>query len=82
MGANLIWQPTNAYIEGSHLQRLMNRHGLPDVAALQARGAADPAWFWEAVVQDLGLRTGTSLTSRFSIRPVESNGPSGLKAAS
>lgn len=55
MGANLIWQPTDPYIEGSHLQRLMNRHGLPDVAALQARGAADPAWFWEAVVQDLGI---------------------------
>lgn len=33
----------------------MERHGVPDFAALLERSTSDPDWFWPAVCDDLGL---------------------------
>jgi acetyl-CoA synthetase len=51
----IAWRPTEEYIRKSRLLRFMRRHGIEDYAALLARADADPAWFWDAVSDDLGL---------------------------
>ena len=33
----------------------MDRHGLPTVEDLMTRSTSDVAWFWEAVLEDLGI---------------------------
>ena len=49
------WQPSAAQLRRSRLLRFMRQLGLDTVDALRERAAADPAWFWEAVIRDLGL---------------------------
>jgi acetyl-CoA synthetase len=51
----IAWRPTPAYIERSRLRRFMLRHGIDAFGALVERYSADSAWFWQAVVEDLGL---------------------------
>lgn len=51
----IVWRPSPDYIERSRLYRFMLRHGIGTFAQLVERYSADPAWFWQAVVQDLGL---------------------------
>ncbi|HYP21787.1 MAG TPA: AMP-binding protein, partial [Chloroflexia bacterium] len=51
----IAWRPTPAYIERSRLRRFMLHHGIDTFGALVERYGADPAWFWQAVVEDLGL---------------------------
>ncbi|MDQ3928411.1 MAG: AMP-binding protein [Chloroflexota bacterium] len=51
----IAWRPAPEYIERSRLRRFMLRHGLDTFGHLVERYSADPAWFWEAVVEDLGL---------------------------
>ncbi|RJQ05414.1 MAG: acetate--CoA ligase [Bacillota bacterium] len=52
---DIIWRPTAAQVQGSNVHRLMVRHGLPSYEALLDRSTAEPGWFWEAVVDDLGI---------------------------
>ena len=49
------WRPSSAQLRRSRLLRFMRHLGLDTVDALRERAAADPAWFWEAVIRDLGL---------------------------
>jgi acetyl-CoA synthetase len=49
------WNPTTAYIDGANVTRLARAHGLSDIDELRSRSVADPAWYWDAVVTDLGL---------------------------
>jgi acetyl-CoA synthetase len=51
----IAWRPTEEYIRKSRMLRFMRRHGIEDYPALLARADADPAWFWDAVSDDLGL---------------------------
>ncbi|HET6313970.1 MAG TPA: AMP-binding protein [Chloroflexia bacterium] len=51
----IAWRPTPAYVERSRLRRFMLHHGIDTFGALVERYGADPAWFWQAVVEDLGL---------------------------
>jgi acetyl-CoA synthetase len=53
MPESVVWRPSPERIARSRLQRFLDAHGLADVEALRARSAADPAWFWEAVLRDL-----------------------------
>ena len=50
------WRPSPAYLERSHLARFLAATGCEDLEALQARAVADPAWFWQAAVADIGVR--------------------------
>ena len=54
--AAAAWRPTPAYLERSRLARFLRAHRLADLEALQARAVADPAWFWDAAVRDIGVR--------------------------
>ena len=54
-GNGPAWRPSAAQLRRSRLLRFMRQLGLDTVEALRERAAADPAWFWEAVIRDLGL---------------------------
>lgn len=54
-GQPIVWQPDPAWVAASNLRRLMDRHGIDDYAELQARAVADIAWFWDAVINELGI---------------------------
>ena len=49
------WRPSPRDLEDSRLARFVRAAGVPDLAELQARAAADPAWFWAAAADDLAL---------------------------
>jgi acetyl-CoA synthetase len=55
-GGEVVWRPTEAYIEGSHLMRFMRRHGIASYDELMARSTADIAWFTDAVLEYLDIR--------------------------
>ena len=51
----IAWRPSEEYLQRSRLRRFMERHGIASYPELLARANADPAWFWDAVSDDLGL---------------------------
>jgi acetyl-CoA synthetase len=51
----IAWRPSEEYLQRSRLRRFMERHGVASYPDLLARADADPAWFWDAVSDDLGL---------------------------
>ena len=51
----VAWQPSEEYLQRSRLRRFMERHDVASYPDLLARANADPAWFWDAVSDDLGL---------------------------
>ncbi len=53
--ASQAWRPRSVQLRRSRLLRFMRRLGLATVDELRERAAADPAWFWAAVVHDLDL---------------------------
>jgi len=50
-----VWTPSAEYVENANVTRLARRHGIADMTELRARSVADIAWYWDAVVEDLGL---------------------------
>ncbi|MFZ5813920.1 MAG: AMP-binding protein [Bacillota bacterium] len=53
--SELIWQPGEEWIKGARITRFIERCGLRTLEELQERAAADPAWFWGQVAEDLGI---------------------------
>ena len=49
------WRPGPEQLERSRLAAFVRSTGLPDLETLQARAAADPAWFWGAAANDIGV---------------------------
>jgi len=49
------WRPTPVLLADARLATFLRSTGEPDLEALQARAVADPAWFWGAAIDDLGL---------------------------
>ena len=64
---DIVWRPTAEYIERSRLQRFMARHGIESFGELLARSVDDVAWFWDAVVKDLGLEWFQAYTQVFDL---------------
>jgi len=54
--AAAAWRPNAAYRERSRLRRFLESHGSAGLEELQVRAAADPAWFWAAAAEDVGVR--------------------------
>lgn len=50
------WTPPASLVSSANVTRFMNRHGLADAWEARRRSAADPEWFWNAVVEDLDIR--------------------------
>lgn len=55
MSAGFDFVPTPGQASGSNVYRFMRRHGIGSVERLRERAAADPAWFWGAVGDDVGV---------------------------
>ncbi|MCL4803766.1 MAG: AMP-binding protein [Anaerolineae bacterium] len=55
-GGEIVWRPTDEYVERSHLTRFMQLHGIGSYEELQARSTADVAWFTDAVLKYLDIR--------------------------
>src|SRR5687767_14173846 len=51
-----VWEPAATHFERSALVRLYERLGLTSLPAFRERAAAHPAWFWEEMVRELGVR--------------------------
>jgi acetyl-CoA synthetase len=54
--AAIVWRPTPEIAERSRIGRFMRAHGVRAVDELHRRSVADPAWYWDAAVRDLGVR--------------------------
>ncbi|MFE9446595.1 AMP-binding protein [Streptomyces sp. NPDC006602] len=51
-----VWHPTPEFTEHGNIAAFCHRYGIEgDYRALQARSAADPEWFWERAVPDIGI---------------------------
>ncbi|TDP91886.1 AMP-binding protein [Labedaea rhizosphaerae] len=50
-----VWTPTADYVEHANVTRLARAHGIAGIDELRARSVADIGWYWNAVVEDLGL---------------------------
>ncbi|MGQ0841911.1 AMP-binding protein [Actinokineospora sp.] len=50
-----VWTPSQDYVERANVTRLARRHGCAGIDELRARSVGDVGWYWNAVVEDLGL---------------------------
>src|SRR4051794_24896072 len=53
--AEAAWHPDDALLADARAAEFVRRLGIPDLDAVQARAVTDPAWFWSAAADDLGL---------------------------
>ncbi|MGH7834659.1 MAG: AMP-binding protein [Candidatus Binatia bacterium] len=54
-GGDVVWRPSAEIVARSRLQAFMSRHGIDSLEELQRRSTEDIEWFWEAVLQELGI---------------------------
>lgn len=52
---DIAWSPDPDWAATTNTSRFMSEHGVADFEDLVERSAADPEWFWPAVVEFLGL---------------------------
>ncbi|MGH7776410.1 MAG: AMP-binding protein [Candidatus Dormibacterales bacterium] len=52
----VVWRPPREVARVSHLERFIGGQGLSSLEHLHARASADPAWFWGAAAEELGIR--------------------------
>lgn len=52
---SVVWIPSTDYIVNSHLHRFMVSHNAPNLDALRQRSIQDRSWYWQAVVDYLGI---------------------------
>jgi acetyl-CoA synthetase len=50
-----MWEPSPEHLRRANITRFMRRHHIGSYEELVARSTSDTAWFWDAVVDDLGL---------------------------
>ncbi|MCV2488881.1 AMP-binding protein [Geodermatophilus sp. YIM 151500] len=51
----VTWSPPPGAFDASPAGRFAARHGIPGPGALVERALADPAWYWAAAVEDVGI---------------------------
>jgi acetyl-CoA synthetase len=54
-GGDIVWRPTQAHIERSHLTAFMRQHGIENFDALMKRSTEDVAWFTDALLKYLEI---------------------------
>lgn len=57
-GDGVAWRPTDELLHESQQPRFLRSTGERTLESLQARAVADPAWFWGAAADDLGIAWG------------------------
>ncbi len=53
--SGIVWSPSEDYVERANVTRFMRRHGISSYDELVKRSQDDIEWFWDAVVQDVGI---------------------------
>src|SRR5512138_2179172 len=53
---DIVWRPTQEYIERAHLTAFMREHGITDFDELMSRSTSEVAWFTDAVLKFLDIR--------------------------
>ena len=61
--SDFAWTPSPDYVEHANVTRLMRRHGIDAYPDLIKRSQDDIEWFWDAVVEDLGIEFFTPYNS-------------------
>ena len=56
MSGEIVWRPDPALAAASNLKAFMDAVGVADFDALNARAAAEPDWFWNTLIDHLGIR--------------------------
>ncbi len=51
----IVWRPSPERVERANVTRFMRAHGIGTEEELLRRSVRDVAWFWDAVVRDLGI---------------------------
>ncbi len=51
----IVWSPSEDYVERANVTRFMRANQIATYDELLARSVGNVAWFWDAVVKDLGL---------------------------
>ncbi len=54
-GGEIVWRPTPEQIERTHLKHFMDHHQIKSLEALMRRSTDDIEWFWNAVLDELGI---------------------------
>ena len=52
---DIAWAPTHDQAQATNTARFMSEHGIAIFEELVARSSSEPEWFWEAVVDFIGL---------------------------
>src|ERR1700679_2499114 len=55
MSDNYVWKPTQEVINYSNIGRFMKQHAIAGYRELVGRSTEDIEWFWNAVIDDLGI---------------------------
>jgi acetyl-CoA synthetase len=55
-GGDIVWRPTEEYIERAHLTAFMREHSINGFDELLSRSTSDVAWFTDAVLKYLDIR--------------------------
>ena len=53
--SSIAWSPSEELVERANVTRFMRKHGIGSYEELVARSQDDIEWFWDAVVEDLGI---------------------------
>src|SRR5688572_24798019 len=53
--AEVAWRPTPEYVENANVTRFMRRHGIDSIDEFRRRSVEEMAWFWYALVDDMGI---------------------------
>jgi len=51
----IVWRPSEEYLSRANVTRFMRAHDIETYEHLVRRSVDDIAWFWDAVVHDLGI---------------------------
>jgi len=55
-GGDIVWHPTEEYIERAHLTTFMRQHGINGFDELMSRSTSDIAWFTDAILKYLDIQ--------------------------
>ena len=55
-GGDIVWHPTEEYIERAHLTAFMRKHKLKEFDELMSRSTSDVAWFTDAILKYLDIQ--------------------------
>jgi acetyl-CoA synthetase len=51
----VAWRPSADYVENANVTRFMRNHGIDSIDEFRRRSIEESEWFWDAVVEDLGI---------------------------